>query len=264
VSVGIVILLLELIRSFGLNLDCFGIRVLSLVHRAQVLVANVLTTLIRLPWLSDDTAGDCFTLDIRRGIGLQSALHASFDFTKTLLHSSFELLWGTPHAHFSCIVAFDLVNSYWISAHDVVVTQTRSFSAAAAVAVVVAVAGHGFEFLRCHASADSEVPWCISLKGLSEVHESMATHRCSHPLEIELGISWLLFGCFRCPMGFCLFCWLLESSFACSSALVSLWHHGFSVNVWFFLSIQAWKCCAHVLSSGRFLFSCVSDCCQFR
>lgn len=200
-SVGIVILLLELIRSFGLNLDCFGIRVLSLVHRAQVLVANVLTTLIGLPWLSDDAAGDCFTLDIRRGIGLQSALHASFDFTKTLLRSSFELLWGTPHAHFSCIVAFDLVNSYWISAHDVVVTQTRSFSAAAAVAVVVAVAGHGFEFLRCHASADSEVPWCISLKGLSEVHESMATHRCSHPLEIELGVSWQLFGCFRPEFG---------------------------------------------------------------
>ena len=55
-------------------------------------------------------------------------------------------------------------------------------------------------------------------------------------------------------MGFCLFCWLLESSFACSSALVSLWHHGFSVNIGFFLAIKAWKCCAHVLSSGRFSF----------
>jgi len=42
-------LLLELIRSCGLDLDCLRIAILSLAHKAQFLVAKVLTTLIRLP-----------------------------------------------------------------------------------------------------------------------------------------------------------------------------------------------------------------------
>jgi len=47
---ALVILLLELTAwSCGLDLDCFRIVVLSLAHRAQFLVAKVLTTLMGLP-----------------------------------------------------------------------------------------------------------------------------------------------------------------------------------------------------------------------
>jgi len=54
--------LLELIRSCGLDLDCLRIASLSLAHRAQFLVAKVLTTpdWIALP---EDAAGHSFTLE---------------------------------------------------------------------------------------------------------------------------------------------------------------------------------------------------------
>jgi len=51
---------LELIRSCGLDLDCLRIAILSLAHKAQFLVAKVLTTLIGS--LPDDAAGYSSTL----------------------------------------------------------------------------------------------------------------------------------------------------------------------------------------------------------
>jgi len=118
------------------------------------------------------------------------------------------------------------------------------------------------------------------LEDLSEISESGA--RCGHFQPLKIGLVFFVLlttvwtivcTCFdhmlehlrHHQMVLCLFCWLLELPFVCSSRLASWLHCSCSVNAGILLVVSptchgAWKRFGQTLLSGRFLFVFVIVC----
>jgi len=119
------ILLLELRRSCRLDLDCLTIAILSLAHRAQFLVAKVLTALIGLPcqmtlqvippfWLTGGgfASWNCVAKHLEHGSDFLPSLTSFWTSLKCccILALSFTIteLWTGNDVHFFLSVCFQM------------------------------------------------------------------------------------------------------------------------------------------------------------